>query len=185
MRQWVPTIGLICLLAWAGLRASPPEAEAEEPRFSPKNELLRPEGYREWIFVGASLGMSYSEAGSASREPRFHNLYLHPKAYQHYKRTGQFPERTILVMETLSAGSQTSINRQGHFEDRFTGLEAAVKDSSRFPGHWAYFNFTGPNQTLSPAAAAFPKEACWDCHHQHGETDNVFTQFYPVLRRSK
>jgi hypothetical protein len=180
MRQWLSVAVVLCLAAWVALEASPPGAD--EPRFTPQNELIRPEGYREWIFIGASLGMSY-EQGRA-REQRFHNLYLHPRAYQEYKQTGRFPEKTLIVMEVASAGSQASINRQGQFEDRFVGVEAAVKDSSRFPESWAYFNFTRPGQSLAPSARAFPKEACWDCHRQHGATDNVFTQFYPVLRET-
>ena len=182
MSRWIAPTALLCLLAWAGLRASPDSAGAE-PRFTAQNELVRPEGYREWVFVGATLGMSYSE--KAPKEQRFHNLYLHPRAYREYKQTGRFPERTILVMEVLTPGAQASINRQGHFEDRSLGIEAAVKDSSRFPEGWAYFGFIRPGQPDAPTARAFPKEACWDCHRQHGETDNVFTQFYPVLRRGK
>jgi len=184
MRRWLTAIPILCLLAWWGLGASPPEQPADEPRFTASNELIRPEGYREWILVGASLGMSYSD--KPAREPRFHNIYLHPRAYQEYKRSGRFPERTILAMEVLSAGSQASINRQGQFADRFLGVEAAVKDSSRFPEGWAYFDFTRRGKEPAPGAAtapAFRKEACWECHNQHAQTDNVFTQFYPVLRR--
>ena len=37
----------------------------------------------------------------------------------------------------------------------------------------------------TPAAAAFPKETCFNCHAEHGATDNVFTQFYPILQRGR
>jgi hypothetical protein len=155
---------------------------AGEPRFTAQKELVRPEGYREWIFVGASLGMSYNE--NAPKEPTFHNVYINPRAYREFLRTGRFPEGTILAMEVLTPGSQSSINRHGQFEDRFVGVEAAVKDSSRFPEGWAYFNFIRRGQPPAPTAKAFPKEACWECHNKHGQVDNVFTQFYPVLRRN-
>lgn len=183
MRRWMWSIGIISLLAWAVVEASPPESAGEEPRFTARKELIRPEGYREWVFIGASLGLSYNEG--TPKEPRFHNLYLHPKAYREYRRSGRFPEKTILVMEVLTPASQVSINRQGQFEDRSLGIEAAVKDTSRFPEGWAYFSFIRPGQPEPANAPAFPKEACWDCHRAHGETDNVFTQFYPVLRRGK
>ncbi len=181
MHRWGLAVTALCLLAWAGVRAAAPEQGPEEPRFTSQNELLRPENYREWIFAGASLGMSYSD--KPRERPTFHNVYLHPRAYQEYKRSGRFPERTILAMEVLTPGSQASINRQGQFEDRSLGVEAAVKDSSRFPEGWAYFNFIGPGGRALPTAKAFAKEACWNCHQEHGQTDNVFTQFYPVLRR--
>ena len=161
------------------LMAAGPETE---PRFTRDNELIRPENYRKWIFIGASLGMSYDDDGDSSSK-RFHNIYIKPSAYEAFQRTGGFPEKTVLVMEMLTAGSQSSINRQGHFEDKFAGLEAAVKDSSRFPESWAYFSFSVPNTGPPKAkAAAFPQKRCWSCHKEHAATDNVFSQFYPILR---
>src|SRR5207249_1007671 len=81
-----------------------------------------------------------------------------------------------------SAGGNASINKRGQFEDRFIGIEAAVKDEKRFPEKWAYFDFIGASGQALARAKPFPKEACWQCHNQHGAADNVFVQFYPVLR---
>ena len=50
---------------------------------------------------------------------------------------------------------------------------------------WAYISFRDPAGDLKPAAAAFPKETCFNCHAEHAATDNVFTQFYPILQRSR
>ncbi len=161
-----------------------------EPRFNDSNELIRPEGYREWVFVGASLAMSYDEdKGDENKgepeQPMFHNIYLHPAAYREYKSKGTYPEGTILVMEVLTAGSQSSINRQGQFEDKLVGVEAAVKDSTRFKESWAYFSFSNDQGPLKTKTKAFAKERCWSCHSEHAATDNVFSQFYPVLRKSE
>jgi hypothetical protein len=152
-----------------------------QPRYAEGNQLLRPEGYREWIFVAANLGMGYND-GPPSSNPSFHNIYMQPEAYRYYKRTGRFPDKTMLVMERYSAGTISSINRQGQFQDRFLGLEVALKDEKRFSEKWAYFDFSGSGGTLRPQAKPFAKEACWNCHHAHGAVDNVFTQFYPSLR---
>jgi hypothetical protein len=35
---------------------------------------------------------------------------------------------------------------------------------------------------MKASAEPFPKAACYDCHAEHGATDHVFTQFYPLLR---
>lgn len=158
-------------------------AEADAPQFTAAGELIRPEGYREWIFAGASLGMSYDEESEAPKHPQFHNVYIQPAAYQQYKSSGRFPPGTILILELMTATSQASINRQGHFEDRLVGIEAAVKDPSRFPEGWAYFSFRVPGGPPAKTAKAFPKQRCWSCHDEHAATDNVFTQFYPLLRR--
>ena len=57
----------------------------------------------------------------------------------------------------------------------------ALKDSARFDGGWAYFDFSGGKTTAKP----FAKQQCSSCHAEHAADDNVFTQFYPVLRRAK
>jgi hypothetical protein len=49
--------------------------------FEGKNTLLRPEGYREWVFVGSSLGLSYAQNPPAERNPSrelYHNVYINP-----------------------------------------------------------------------------------------------------------
>ncbi len=152
------------------------------PRYTADRQLLRPEGYREWMFVATNLGMSYNEG--QSKTPSFHNIYMQPEAYRYYKKNGRFPDKTMLVMERYSAGSIASINRQGQFQDQFQGLEVALKDEERFPEKWAYFDFTGSGPVPAAQARPFPKEACWSCHNAHGAADNVFVQFYPILRKS-
>ena len=159
------------LVLVAGMLGSQPR-----PRFD-GNRLLRPAGYREWMFVASNLGMGYRE-GAAARDPEFHNIYIQPEAYRAFRKTGQFPDGTMLVMERVSSGTNASINRTGRFQDQFLGIEAAVKDEKRFPEKWAYFDLGAS----AARAKAFPKEACWSCHHEHGAVDNVFVQFYPVLK---
>lgn len=158
-----------------------PAAGPDEPRFTGDKELVRPEGYREWVFVGSSLGLSYQE-DQPRREPKFHNIYLKPSAYHHFQKTGEYPEGTILVMEIATPATQVSINRHGQFQDRFVGIETAVKDSSRFSEKWAYFSFIEQDGSAKKTAKAFAKDACWSCHNEHAAKDNVFSQFYPVLR---
>ena len=158
-------------------------AQDAAPRYTGDGELIRPEGYREWIFIGATLGMSYQEGEAKPGPQEFHNLYINPAAYREYKTSGPFPEKTILVMERLTAGSRESINQRGHFEDKAVGIEVSLKDSSRFDEGWAYFNFSRPDGSSAASAKAFAKKDCWNCHSEHAATDNVFTQFYPILRR--
>jgi cytochrome P460 len=155
-----------------------------EPRYADGNQLLRPEGYRKWMFAGSSLGMGYTE-GQAPRAATFHNIYIQPEAFRQYEAKGTFPDKTILVMEVIAPGTNASINRQGQFEDRFIGIETAVKDENRFPDKWAYFNFIGTDGGALAQSKAFPKQACWKCHNEHGAVDNVFVQFYPVLREAR
>jgi hypothetical protein len=151
-----------------------------EPRYRGADELVRPEGYASWVFVGASIGLSYSDHSTSSGPGSFHHVYINPEAYAEYVARGRFPEKTVLVMEVFKPEQKVSINKQGYFEGERVGLEVAVKDRSRFEDGWAYFDFAnGARATARP----FPRASCFECHQKHGAADNVFTQFYPVLRR--
>ena len=163
------------------------DVKMAQPKYSTDIQLLAPAGYREWIFIGSSLGMGYQEAAKTNtdRPQPFHNVYIQPEAYRSYAATGKFPDKTILVMEVIAAGTNASINKQGKFEDKFIGIEVAVKDEAKFAEKWAYYNFIGSDGKPKPQTAGFAKEACWSCHNQHADADNVFVQFYPVLRAAR
>lgn len=173
---------LLALLL-TGVAALGVDSKMVQPRFADGNQLVRPENYHDWIFVGSSLGMGYTQ-GSSGYAPDFHNIYIQPEAYRQFASSGTFPDGTTLVMEIRSPGSNVSINKQGHFEDKLIGMDVAVKSASHFPEKWAYFNFDGPNGSLLAQAKPFPKDNCWSCHNSHGAADNVFVQFYPVLREA-
>ena len=188
----VVTTAIVCLILYAtapaagaaGSGSAPPEGMTL-PSYNDEGQLIRPEGYRSWIFVGASLGLSYSENSRREGPGLFHNVYMQPEAFRHYADTGEFPEKVMLVMENFRPGSKESINQQGYFEKDFVGMEVALKDSETFEDGWAYFNFTNRGGALKDAAGAFPKATCFQCHLEHGADDNVFVQFYPVLRAVK
>lgn len=179
MRTWV----LLALVI--GVCTLAADRPASVPRYTARGELVRPEGYREWVFVGSGLGMSYNEGSAYDASPEFANIYLRPESYRAFCATGKFPDHTMLVMERTTSGGQASINRHGRFEDRILGIEVALKDEERFPEKWAYFSFIGPGGKPLDQAKAFPQSSCWSCHHAHGAVDNVFAQFYPVLRAAR
>jgi hypothetical protein len=150
----------------AQIRYSAPMLNRSAAVFGAKNTLFCPTDYREWVFAGSCAGhQSYdgSEAGDSS--PMHYNVYIDPKAYSDYKRSGKFPEGTIMVLE----------------KDQ-QGLEVSVKDSNRFAGGWGFFDFTDTTGKLKAEAEVLPQTAgCLSCHRDNAETDHVFTQFYPVL----
>jgi len=155
--------------------------------FEGKQTLLRPEGYREWVFVGSSLGLRYNEGSEKSTAPaspseHFNNVYINPAAFREFTRTGTFPDGTIFILEIASAEKKAEPGLQGSYAKEFTGLEASVKDSSRFENGWAYFSFDAANGQRKEKATPLPKSRCFDCHHEKAAIDHVFTQFYPILR---
>ena len=119
--------------------------------------------------------------------PEFHNIYIDPTSFEHYRITGEFPEGTVVIKELVSVGSKLAVSGKGYFMGEFLGLEATIKSKERFPnepGYWAYFSF-GHEYPLAGSAKPFPTAACNSCHESSAADDFVFTQYYPVLRAAK
>jgi hypothetical protein len=166
--------------AW-GAAAAGADPARTQPAYDSDRRLLLPEGYQRWIFVGSSLGLSYTE-GMDGHE-MFHHTLMEPTAHAHFLRTGEFREGTMLVLLLHGASDAVLPGRRGRFAGEIHGVEMAVKDSSRVPEGWAYYNFGGMG-AVSQAAAPFPRGSCYSCHERHAAHDKVFVQFYPLLTES-
>ena len=172
-----------------GAGAATATTEASQARyyeFDSEDRLIRPVGYREWVYVGTPLTPNELNPPEAPF-PEFHNVYIDPASWAYYKETGRFRNGTILVKELVSVGSKAAVSGNGYFMGEFVGLEATIKDIDRFPNepaYWAYFSF-GHSYPLAEAAAAFPTAACNACHEASAQDDWVFTQYYPVLRAGR
>jgi YHS domain-containing protein len=151
------------------------------PAYDAKGELRLPQDWRRWVFVGSSLGLSYAEGGPATAGMEmFHETLMEPTAYDHFAKTGSFREGTQFVLVLHGTGESVLPARRGRFASALHGVEMAVKDASRRPEGWAYYNFGGMNG-IRNTAQAMPKESCYSCHVEHAKRDNVFIQFYPLL----
>lgn len=151
-------------------------------------ELERPTGYREWVYVGTPVTPNDMNDGKAAF-PEHHNVYIDPKSWSHWKKTGEFRDGTILIKELVSVGSKAAVSGNGYFQGEFIGLEATIKSKKHFPdepGNWSYFSFSTPDhKTLTSSAKPFPTASCNGCHAGAAADDWVFTQYYPVLRAGK
>jgi hypothetical protein len=173
-------IGLAaCVGASAYAVGSAQQSEGDGPVFTAAGELVRPANFREWVFVSSGLGMTYSEPGAAARAPSFTNVYVNPSSYRGFMRTGQWPDKTIFILEIRNSASEGSINKGGHFQAGLRVIEASVKDEARYPGKWGYFDF---GRDMKPQVPPLPATAsCYSCHAEKGGLDNTFVQFYPTL----
>lgn len=163
-------------------RATPREAV---PVYDGAGQLLRPEGWEEWVVVGTSMGLSYSEGDEAgSRGPDdppglFHSVLVPAWARDAYRAAGTFPDRTMLALAIYDVETDAPPRERGFYQGELLALELHVKDIGRFEGGWGFFNFGAEGER----AEVLPGEAsCYRCHAEHAEKDDVFTQFYPLLR---
>jgi hypothetical protein len=140
--------------------------------------MLFPKRYREWVFLSSGVDMSYIPTAQASDHPTFDNVFVNPEAYAQFVQTGTWPDKTVLVLEGRGGVEKGSINHRGHYQGtEVRGIEVHVKDESRFPGNWAFFDFDN-----EVSGSLFPKEAaCYSCHAEHAAVDTTFVQFYPTL----
>jgi hypothetical protein len=128
--------------------------------FESPDTLHLPEDYRNWVVLG-----------KATEAPHSGNVYMNPAAYGEYRRSGKFPEGTVMVVESKASEAGNGIT-----------VEASVKDR-RFSEGWGYFRFAETEAGMAFKAQALPVAAgCLACHRDRAATDHVFTQFYSVLR---
>src|ERR1043166_3750482 len=88
------TTGLAALsIAVSAQNASrPPASETPPrpvmPRYNSDGALQLPGDYRQWVFVGSSLGLSYTDGGPSSvNMEMFHETLMEPTAYKHFVDT--------------------------------------------------------------------------------------------------
>ncbi len=199
-RNWKPErlgLALSALLIVTCSGAPPTQANstttlADLPQYTADNRLVRPGGTDKWVFVGSSLGLSYTHSSPAG-QPQFHNVYITATAFDHYRTTGEFPDKTMLLLDRYLSAEKSaepatgkSALTRGSFNGSRSGFEVAVKNQQRPDRRagsnavWAYYAFASDS---TDTAVAFNDSACQSCHEKNASEDHVWVQFYPVLRR--
>ena len=165
--------------------------------YNDAGELIRIDGWREWVHIGAVVTPNALNDGAAPF-PEYHVVYMDPDSWAHYKATGEFRDGTVIAKELSMLysedpeedGSTYQVSGRGFFQGgAFSGLEYAIKDSERYadePGYWAYFSSGhAPGVEYPATLAAQPAESCNACHESSAGDDWVFSQFYPILSSAK
>ena len=159
------------------------------PNWTGSGELILPRDYHQWVFLGSPLTPHALNGGKAAF-PEYHNVYVQPEAFKAYRRTGEWPEGTIMFKElqltrpgTNPDGSAVEVSGRGFFPGARNGVDISVKDRNRFKDTdgWGFFNFGHHAPPYAKTATAQPKEACAGCHMANA-TNMVFSKFYaPIL----
>ncbi|OQW47513.1 MAG: cytochrome P460 [Proteobacteria bacterium SG_bin6] len=175
----------------SGRAAAAPGSGRYLPEYTAKGELILPKNFERWVYVGSPLTPNALNDGKAGF-PEFHNVYIEPGSYDIYRRTGTFPEGTILFKElqltqtdgAAADGSTTQASGRGYFPGKLNGADVSVKDTKRYAatGGWGYYNFRH-GEPKAPTATLRSNEECAACHTAGAKKDMVWTQFYPRLDR--
>jgi hypothetical protein len=153
---------------------------SESPEYTADGQLKLPEHFREWVWLTSDFHAASDPANMQAGEHRlFNNVFVNPEAYKAFLQTGTWPDKTMLVVEQRAPEDIVSPNpnAKGNAQSSVLGLAMHVKDETRFPGKWAFFDFKG-----STTAGVIPVTAhCYSCHASRGAADTTFIQFYPTL----
>jgi Cytochrome P460 len=148
-------------IAWAALASTivwvlaPGIISAENPK------VPIPEGYRSWRHVK-----------SVVKEGKTFQFYANSNAVEGY-RTGEFPNGSILVRETLQTIAGEGESKGIPREEQRSALDVMVKDDRlyRETGGWGFDTFDSKNAGLAEKDRA----QCYTCHSRQKDHDLVFT----------
>lgn len=190
LKTLVPAIAIAAGLLAAGVATAEDAASIGAATFNAQGELVLPEGFREWVFIGAPLTPHGLNGGNAGF-PEYHHVYVNPDAFAVYQRTGEFPDGTVIAKELVlllqgdfKDGSRNAPSGRGYFAGEFNGMDVMVKDSRRFKdtNAWGFFNFGHHAPPYLKTAEAAPAANCAGCHSANAGKGMVFKAYYPVLR---
>src|SRR4051795_3598634 len=99
--------GIAVLFGTAGMfyalaaSAAPPGGTTAAVEFTPDGKLKKPDGYRNWVYVGEVVTPNDMNDGEATF-PEFHSVYMDPESFAEYEKTGKYRDGTVLVKELSS-----------------------------------------------------------------------------------
>jgi cytochrome c len=150
-----------------------------------KGNIARPTGFREkWTHLGTWYVPNAKAPGYGE-----HDVYTQPGVVEAYKKTGQFPDGTVLVKEIRKVRSAQMTTGQANWAGDPLVWFVMVKDQKgRFKGNphwgngwgWALFKANNPSKDVS---TNFQKD-CIGCHVPAKNTGWVYIQGYPTLRKA-
>ncbi len=174
----------LALLSAAALLT--PALQIGDPRpykLTAANELELPKDYQSWPFVGSAM-IPDEKNNDRAIFPGIHLVYIDPDAYRHRQEKGTYPDGAIVVMEVRHAGFGESESGFGYFTDGGMDLLVQIKDRRTFPGSgWAYFAFLDKDLKSGKKQTAADSGVCQSCHQAGAEDDELFTQYYPALKK--
>lgn len=175
-------IALVCGLFLISAQIS--SEETFSPYVDNSGNIFLPEDFR---LNMTHLGSWFVADGGASG---FHDVYTEKHSVKAFRKTGTFPDGTILVKELRShtSGAYTTGENVNYANQNLKQWFVMIKDEqNRFQNHplwgdgwgWALYKPDNPKTNI----ATDYKKDCLACHIPAKEKDFVYTEAYPSLTR--
>ena len=102
MKHLLSILALFAIIISSGAEAATPA------RYSTDGDLMLPENWREWVFIGSPTSPDSMNSGEAY-QPGFKYVYIDPESFAHWKKTGTFRNGTMIVQERLKVSEAKRI----------------------------------------------------------------------------
>jgi len=143
-----------------------------------------PENFRtDYVMLGAWSVAGDADTGGAIG---LHVVYAPRTAVEEYRKTGTFPDGTVLVKELFNGKTESLTTGQATSAADVAGYFVMVKDDKgRFSGNplwgdgWGWSFFAADN-TRTTTTKDYRAE-CLACHEPARATDLLYIQGYPLL----
>ncbi|MBF4991829.1 cytochrome P460 family protein [Methylophilus sp. QUAN] len=149
-----------------------------------KGNMHVPKEYRTvYQMLGTWAVASDPEPGNKE----MHVVYASPKTISAFRRTGHYPDGTVLVKEVYKSANNKMTTGLVGSPGNLVGWFVMVKDDlHRFPDNklwgdgwgWAWFDAKDPKNTTSTNYVT----DCQACHVPAKNSDWVYSSGYPVLK---
>ncbi len=163
--------------------AGPMKVGPWDTTVGPNGEIQVPDAdfRKNWTALGTWV-LSEEDEGVTDQ----HVVYAPPVSVAAYRKTGKFPDGTVIVKELFKTKSDYMTTGYATWQTEVVGWFVMVKDDKgRFPENdlwgdgwgWAYFDAADRDH---PTTASY-KEECVPCHEPAKATDWLYVQGYPGL----
>lgn len=122
---------------------------------------------REWVLLG-SFSVLADEPAEGAKE--LHVVYTAPENVDAYRRTGEFPDGSILVKDVFSTATEALTTGTASYADRLLGRFVMVRDSDdgfsgvspRWGDGWGWAFYEG-SETAATRTTDYRAD-CLTCH---------------------
>ena len=175
--------GILGLAMTAGLVMG--DLPAAKPAFAQSGHTIQvPANFRtDYEFLGAWAVSGDADTGGKIGQ---HIVYASPGTVTAYRKTGKFPDGTVLVKELFNGKTEDLTTGSATSAAELAGYFVMVKDAAGNKTGplwgdgwgWAFFAADDTRQTTTKDY----KAECLACHEPVRDTDLIYSYAYPVLK---
>ena len=194
MRTFIPVVvlALVIALSYHEVKSQGATSFSGFDLVDKTGNIRKPDGYRDRYQILGTFtvfnAIPMASGSPSEKEGESHYTYASPGTAEYYRKTGKFPDGTVLVKEVFGTDHCKLTTGDAHWASRTIQWFVMIKDEKgRYPGNplwgdgwgWALFKSDAPDKQVSTDY----KRDCLGCHIPAQATDWIYVQGYPVLAK--